>query len=159
MNATLHTTKIIRSAHNLFPPDQALLWLPGLAGDETPYCTYNEHRADLRYDNRRSDWMPEQDQNGATYIPPYPVSNETHIAWHTNVCPPYPYHPVPLVRTLSALELSELGRNVTELLGEKPDAHADPVKVLRNDHKPYVLAALARMGLLPGSSLTLRPYS
>ncbi|MES2657983.1 MAG: hypothetical protein V4689_05165 [Verrucomicrobiota bacterium] len=159
MNATLQNSKPVRPAHPLYPADQALLWLPGLSGDEAAYCSYNEFRADPSYDRRRYNLLPECDRNGAHYIPPYPVSNETHISWHTNVSPPYPYHSVPLARTLSQEELADLGSTVIHLMKRSPKGWPDPVKVLRNDNKTFVLAALARMNLLPGRTSTLRPYN
>lgn len=158
MNAILNAPYQSRSAHSLFPPDQAFLWLPGFCGEQSPYCTYNEFRADRLHDNRRFYMLPEVDENGAHYIPPYPVSLETHISWHTQVNPPFPYHPVPINRTLNSDELKELGRNVMILLDINPSPDADPLAVLINDHKPYVLAALAQMDLLPSRSTMLQPY-
>ncbi|GAA5126446.1 hypothetical protein JIN84_15500 [Luteolibacter yonseiensis] len=149
MNASLASDPTIPSAHDLFPSSQAFLWLPGFAGEERAYCTYNEFRdTPLSVNQRRFHLLPEQDDNGAPYVPPFPVSRETHICWHTNVRPPYPYHPVPLARSLSPEEFADLGRKVTELAGENPAAYPDPVAVLRNQNKTYILAALAGMGLL-----------
>lgn len=160
MNA-MHTADLtIPSAHDLFPADQVFLWLPGFAGDERAYCTYNEFRdAPLAISQRRLHLLPEQDDNGASYAPPFPVSRETHISWHTNVRPPYPYHPVPLARSLSQEELTELGSKVIELLGESPQSHPDPAAVLRNQNKTYILAAMAGMGLLADRAFTLRQAS
>jgi hypothetical protein len=160
MNSLHNADLTIPSAHDLFPPDQVFLWLPGFAGDERAYCTYNEFRdTPLALDQRRLHLLPEQDDNGASYIPPFPVSRETHITWHTNVRPPYPYHPVPLARSLSAEELEELGRKVIELLGENPEAHSDPASVLRNQNKTYVLAAMAGMGWLSDRAMAFRPVA
>jgi len=139
-----------RTAHPLFPADQAFLWLPGFSGEHSPYCTYNEFRADPPAgDHRRFNRLPEHDSNGARFIPPYPVSRETHIAWHTNVNPPYPYHPVPLRHSLSAGELEELARTVSALMNERAGIDGNPLAVLNNNHKSYILTALATMGLLP----------
>ena len=160
MNALHNADRTTPSAHDLFPADQVFLWLPGFAGDERAYCTYNEFReTQVGISQRRFHLLPEQDDNGASYVPPFPVSRETHITWHTNVRPPYPYHPVPLARSLSQDELTELGRKVIELLGEGPQAHADPAAVLRNQNKTYIFAALAGMGLLPDRALAFRPVS
>jgi len=158
MNSLHSADPTIPSAHDLFPPDQVFLWLPGFSGDERAYCTYNEFRDTPSAVNpRRFHLLPEQDDNGASYVPPFPVSRETHIMWHTNVRPPYPYHPVPLARSLSPDELAELGRKVIGLLVEKPEAHPDPMNVLRNQNKTYILAALAGMGLLSDRTMAFRP--
>lgn len=158
---SLHTANLtVPSAHDLFPVNQVFLWLPGFAGDEQAYCTYNEFReTPLAPSQRRFHLLPEQDDNGASYAPPFPVSRETHITWHTNVRPPYPYHPVPLARSLSSEELTELGRKVIELLGEGADSHPHPMNVLRNQNKTYVLAALAGMGLLSDRTMAFRPVA
>lgn len=150
MNPPLNVGKRTRSAHPLFPSTQAFLWLPGFSGDERPYCTYNEFRDHPGgFDRRRSDFLPLQDENGASYIPPFPVSPETHISWHTNLTPPYPYHPVPVARTLTSDEIEELGERVIRLQRENPDAFPDARDILWNEHKSSVLAALAEMELLP----------
>jgi hypothetical protein len=160
MNALHNANLTTPSAHDLFPADQVFLWLPGFAGDERAYCTYNEFRdTPLAISQRRFHFLPEQDANGASYAPPFPVSRETHISWHTNVRPPYPYHPVPMARTLSEEELTELGRKVIELLGEDAQAYPAPVTVLRNQNKTYILAALAGMGLLADRALAFRPVA
>ncbi|RYD17877.1 MAG: hypothetical protein EOP88_24540 [Verrucomicrobiaceae bacterium] len=129
--------------------------MPGFAGDRRPYCTYNVFR-DLPdgANERLFDTLPHYDGNGACFVPPYPVSAETHIMWHTNVVPPFPYHPVPLARTLSTGEIDELGRNVIRMLGEKEDRFGDPQEVLRNDCKFHILAVLAEMKLLPTAAVT-----
>ncbi len=141
----------VRTAHTLFPADQSFLWLPGFTGEEHPYCTYNNESPtdSVGSDSSSFNLLPLADEKGTYHTPPFPVSSETHISWHTNVTPPYPYHPVPVVHPLSAQELDELGRNVIELLDEKSEAYPDPRIVLKNNHKSYILAALARMDLLP----------
>lgn len=143
-----------KSAHPLFPPHQVFLWLPGLAGDERPYCTYNEFRPNVDLlDFRRSNLLPEEDDNGAHFVSPYPVSQETHICWHTNVSPPYPYHPIPISRSLSPIEIEQLGEAVAELSGAANPSSA-PQATLINRNKHYILSALARMDLLPTGGVT-----
>lgn len=139
-----------RSAHTCFPPSQAFLWLPGFAGEQQPYCSYNEFREHPgAFDRRRAELQPERDSNGAFYIPPFPVSRETHISWHTNVTPPYPYHPIPLTLTLSTEETVDLGRRVMDLLGSNTPSRSDPREILRNEYKCAILVALAEIKLLP----------
>jgi hypothetical protein len=159
MNAILNTDYCAQSAHPLFPPDQTFLWLPGFKGKETAYCTYNEFRPDRRHENSSINMMSELDDNGACYTPPYPVSLETHISWHTDVSPPYPFHPVPITRSLSPEDLIELGKNVIQLRDGSVNEECNPLSVIRNDHKPFILAALAHMGLLPERTVTLQLYS
>ncbi|MES2657980.1 MAG: hypothetical protein V4689_05150 [Verrucomicrobiota bacterium] len=157
MNALLEDPDTLRPAHTLFPPDQPLLWLPGFPGEEVPYCSYNGHRADPTSSGRGLNLLPQCDRNGAFYHPPYPVSPETHITWHTNVSPPYPFHPVPLARSLSPSELADVAHKVIELMEEAPEVYPDPIKVLRNQYKPYIVATLARMRLLPERTHALHP--
>lgn len=112
-----------------------------------PYCTYNvfrENPGDVRLFRHE----PDLDSNGASFAPPFPVSVETHIAWHTNVIPAFPFHPVPLTRTLASEEMDDLGRRVICLLGEKEEHFGDAKAVLRNDYKFHILAVLAEMDLL-----------
>ena len=141
----------VKSAHPLFPPDQVFLWLPGLPGDQVAHCTYNESR-----DNPgpsvgpRTRRLPVRDANHASFAPPYRVSAESFIAWHTGVTPPFPFHPVPIARTLGAGELEELGRRVHMLATNNADAPGNPLQVLRNNCKCFVLAVLAEMGYLAG---------
>ncbi len=136
-------------ANTLFAATQPFLWLPGFSGQETPYCSYNEYRSDDSGDRGYHTPVTACDSNGARFVPLYPVSPETHVTWHTDVSPPYPYHPVPLARTLSLEEMGDLGRMVMELMDEPLESDEDPVAVLRNQRKSFVLAALARMNLLP----------
>jgi hypothetical protein len=143
---------VIEPAHLLFPPDQAFLWLPGLPGDQVAYCTYNESRCNPEsVESRRMSRKPDRDENQALYAPPFRVSTATSIAWHTNVTPPFPFHPVPIARSLSAAELKTLGRRVLSLANPDTDQHGDPLQFLRNDRKCLVFAALAEMGYLAGS--------
>ena len=145
----MNASKPTKSAHPLYPSEQAFLWLPGFAGPERPYCSYNEYREHPGgFDKRRYDFLPSRDENGAFYITPFPVSPETHISWHTNVVPPYPYHPVPILRTLSEDELDELGRRVHAMVEQGEDSSDDVQAALRNQHKTLILAALAEMKLL-----------
>ena len=149
------TAVAIKPAHLLFPPDQAFLWLPGLPGDQVAYCTYNESRGNPEStETTESRWIsrkPDRDENQALYAPPFRVSTATYIAWHTNVTPPFPFYPVPIVRSLSAAELETLGRHVLFLANPNTDLHGDPLQFLRNDRKCLVFAALAEMGYLAGS--------
>ena len=141
----------IQAAHPLFPADQAFLWLPGLPGDQVAHCTYNEARGiPGSREYRRTNRGPLRDENQVSYAPPFPVSSETSIAWHTNVTPPFPFHPIPIARTLSATEMEGLGRRVHFLANQNADECTNPLHILRNDRKCYVLAALAEMGLLAG---------
>lgn len=137
-----------RSAHPLFSSDQAFLWLPGFAGDMRPYCTYNAFRSPDGLEIHSSSFQPDHDGNGACFMPPFPVSVETHIAWYTNVTPAFPFHPVPLTRTLAVEEMDHLGWRVISMLGEKEENFQDPKAVLRNDYKFHILAVLADMDLL-----------
>lgn len=144
------TSITIKAAHPLFPPDQAFLWLPGLPGEQAAYCTYNETGNSGPAEQRRILRRPERDQNQALYAPPHRVSPESFIAWHINVTPPFPFHPVPIARTLSAAELTELGRRAHGIANPHTALDGDPLKILRNDRKCFVLAVLAEMGLLAG---------
>ena len=141
----------VKSAHPLFPPDQVFLWLPGLPGDQVAHCTYNECRDNQDPSvSRRGRRLPVRDTNHASFAPPYRVSAESFIAWHTGVTPPFPFHPVPIARTLGAAELEALGRRVHLLVTNNADAPSNPLQVLRNSCKCFVLAALAEMGYLAG---------
>lgn len=141
------------SAHPLFPPDQVFLWLPGFEGEERAYCSYNEIPSQTESVQSRNN--PQKDDQGTIFAPPYPVSYETNISWHTDVSPPYPYHPVPIARSLSSAEMTVLARQVTDLLDDPAEKTDDPLSILRNSRKCYILAALARFGLLPGPVPTL----
>jgi hypothetical protein len=146
-------TATISPAHPLFPAHQAFLWLPGLPGDQNPYCSYNERHPS--HGMRGDRWVSGEslhDANMAPYAPPYPVSPETFITWHTNVSPPFPFHPVPIARSLSGSEMEELARRVAKRMNLKPDAFRHPLQVLKNDSKCFVLASLADMGLLAGTT-------
>lgn len=141
----------VQPAHPLFPADQAFLWLPGLPGTQAAHCTYNESRGiPGSREYRRTSRRPLHDENQVCYAPPFSVSSETCIAWHTNVTPPFPFHPIPISRTLSTAEMEGLGRRVHFLANQNADECTNPLQILRNDRKCYVLAALAEMGLLAG---------
>lgn len=151
-------------AHRLYSPDQAFLWLPGFEGEKEPYCTFNEFcGSPLAMDFRRMNRFPAVDESGTCFAPPYPVSNETFICWHTNVCPPYPYHPVPILRPLTIREFVFLGSIVMELTGNRLDT-SNPTRFLTNRHKAVILVGLAEMelldtnhqliGTIPGAALT-----
>ena len=53
----------------------------------------------------------------------FAVSPETYIAWHTDVSPAFPFHPVPILRELSDAEMFDLTRHV-ERLGDLPPAES-----------------------------------
>lgn len=143
-----------KPAHPLFPSDQVFLWLPGLPGEQLAHCTYNEARGiPGSLDFRRTNRLPLFDENQVRYALPFPVSSATCIAWHTNFMPPFPFHPIPIARSLSAAEMENLGRRVHFLANKSADDSANPLQILRNDRKCYVLAALAEMGLLAGRVL------
>lgn len=149
-------TSTLSPAHPLFPVHQAFLWLPGLPGDQTPFCSYNE-RPDPA-DSRAASWTGAEirrDANLAPYSPPFPVSSETYIAWQTNVSPPFPFHPIPVVSSLSPRQMEDLAQRVMKQQNLSADSTRSPLHSLRNDSKCAVLTALTEMGLL---SKTLTPY-
>lgn len=140
-----------KPAHPLFPADQVFLWLPGLPGEQLAHCTYNEASGiPGTRDFRSTNHLPLVDKNQVSYSPPFPVSAETCTAWHTNVMPPFPFHPIPIARSLSAAEMECLGKRVHFLSNTTADDSTNPLQILRNSRKCYVLAALAEMGLLTG---------
>ena len=143
---------VVKSAHPLFPPDQVFLWLPGLPGEQVAHCTYKEARDFYESSGGR---RPRCDKNRANFAPPYQVSSETYTSWHTDVTPPFPFHPIPIARTLSIAELADLGRRVHFLATNIADMPGNPLQLLRNNRKCFVLAVLAEMGYLAGS--VLRP--
>lgn len=126
-----------QAAHPLFRTEQVFLWLPGLAGDHLPYCTYNEMTGD--------DLEPHHDENHAFYSPPFPVSRETYISWDTQVSPPFPYHAVPIPHSLSPRQMEDLARRVIALMDASPEDFPDPLRVLTNPHKNHIYLALAEM--------------
>ncbi|MEO7099344.1 MAG: hypothetical protein ABI162_08275 [Luteolibacter sp.] len=139
----------VKPAHLLFPAEQVFLWLPGLPGDEVPYCTYNECRGDRSaVEDRWVNGVMLLDERGACYAPPYPVSRETHIMWHTNISPPFPYHAVPLTRSLSHEEIEEIACAVRGLLDVDSQADAASIAILRNDYKSQIQVVLSSLGLL-----------
>ncbi|RYD18841.1 MAG: hypothetical protein EOP88_21175 [Verrucomicrobiaceae bacterium] len=126
--------------------DQAFLWLPGFTDEhEHPYGTLHNESTE---DSHPRDVHLTGAEDQIYQIPPFPVSADSHISWHTDVTPPYPYHPVPVVHALTAGEMDELGLAVIRMMDDTLDLWPDPRLVLRNNHKSYILAALARMGLL-----------
>ncbi|MEO5912892.1 MAG: hypothetical protein ABIS50_01580 [Luteolibacter sp.] len=88
---------------------------------------------------------------GANLSPPFAVSQASYVMWDCESSPPFPYHPVPVARPLSAKEMKELAHQVIEMAGEKLEDHPEPLKMLRNDTKSFVLVLLSRMKLLAGS--------
>ncbi len=139
---SLNRQSVSASAHPLFPKSQAFLWLPGFSGHALPFCSYN-----YRWDSNGelSAKQPVAENGDAPLHPPYPVSQETFIAWNTTVVPPFPYHPVPVVRPLSAVEIGELGKKVAQVCLETEIAG---VHTVRNENKHVILTLLAQMGLL-----------
>ena len=140
------------AAHPLYAVEQVFLWLPGLPGMERPYCTYNsEHRF---FSAWCGVWLyePEKlhDENGAFYSPLFPINPETYICWHLHVSPPVPFHGVPIIHSLSIEEMSELARRALLASEEDPATYPDPLAILRNDRKSFILASLSQMGLLCG---------
>jgi hypothetical protein len=132
-------------AHPLFPAEQAFLWLPGFRGGRLAYCTHNRMPAagstlDSLYPNQLG-----RDENGASYSPLFPVSKETYISWHLNVTPPFPYHAVPIARTLSSAELLELAKRVIALREEKLQDYPQPLQVLTNENKIFIYLSLTAM--------------
>lgn len=149
MTTAIKPTASPSSANPLFPPSQALLWLPGFRGDEQPYCTYNELHGDSGITVPSQDELiRSRDCNGASRATPFPVSRETNICWHTDVRPPYPYHPVPISHTLSPGEMDQLESKVRLKVQETNHAFRDERTVLRNEFKCLILLGLAELGLL-----------
>jgi len=141
-------------AHLLFPPEQVFLWLPGFTGTERAYCSYNEFPGDPDVGAPvENAGQLAQDHHGVSYSPHFPLSRETHIVWHTDVSPPYPYHPVPIARSLSQAEMEALGLKVLEFLGRQADQKSDLFAILRNEHKSHVVAALAKLGQLRSATV------
>ncbi len=141
----------VTPAHPLFPPDQVFLWLPGFPGEELPFCSYNEARnSHLGADGSRSRRAPTRDSNGAYFSPPCPISPQSFILWQNQVSPPFPFHAVPLKRSLSVEEMKELARQVAQVTGCQSDDSPSRLGVIRNDFKAYILSILSRMGVLAG---------
>jgi len=142
------------SAHPLYIPEQAFLWLPGLPGEELPFCSYNaaprKPSREALHETDRRDAKDTRDANGAPLSPPYPVSRETFIAWNTRENPHFPYHPVPLAHTLSEAEMITLGKRVAAILGLDPKnpLSPDPLQLLKDENKPEITTALSNLGLL-----------
>lgn len=137
---SLSRQSVRASAHPLFAPTQAFLWLPGFSGHAVPFCSYNH-----RWDSDGTEEDAVSPGTGIPLHPAYPVSQESFIAWNTTVVPPFPYHPVPVVRPLTAAEMAELGGQVAETCLQPLAEGTHPV---RNENKHVILMLLARMGLL-----------
>ncbi|RYD38836.1 MAG: hypothetical protein EOP85_16830, partial [Verrucomicrobiaceae bacterium] len=138
---SLNRQSVSASAHPLFPQTQAFLWLPGFSGHALPFCSYN-----FRWDSDEEEVAKEVAvEDDAPLRPAHPVSQETFIAWNTTVVPPFPYHPVPVVRPLSTEEIEDLGTKVKELCHETT---LDGAHAVRNENKCAILSILAQMGLL-----------
>lgn len=139
-------------AHPLYPVEQVFLWLPGFRSKERPYCTYNAAQETSVPAGARI-YQAERlhDLNGAFYSPLFPINPGTYICWHLHVSPPYPFHGLPITRSLSAADMGELAQRVLLVSEENPTACSDPLALLRNDWKSFILASLSSMGLLSGS--------
>ena len=127
--------------HPLFPADQIFLWLPGLSSSRFAFCT----------GNKLPEPSPGEGQDlEISSSPPFPVSPATFIAWDAEIEPPCPYHPIPVARALSSVEMDQLARRVIQLAGEDDTEYPHRRHVLRNEKKCIILAALAEMGCLSG---------
>lgn len=140
------------AAHPLYPVEQVFLWLPGFPGKERAYCTDNAAQGisvssgpPIYHDDRL------HDRNGAFHAPRFAINPGTYICWHLHVSPPVPFHGVPINGSLSTAEIGELAQQVLLASGEEPAMYPDPLKLLRNDRKCFILVSLSRMGLLSGS--------
>jgi hypothetical protein len=138
-------------AHPLYPVDQVFLWLPGFPGKERPYCTYNAAQG-ISVASGTQLYQAERlhDGNGAFYVPRFAINPGTYICWHLHTSPPVPFHGVPVTRSLSAAEMDKLAQRVLLTSGENPAMYPDPLVLLRNEWKSFILASLSRMGLLSG---------
>ena len=137
------------TAHPLYPANQVFLWLPGLPGQELPFCSCNEAPVvSVQGGIVASDVL--HDREGNLYAPPFPVSPHSFVSWHTHVTPPIPFHPVPIKRFLTIAELEGLARKVVEVSGEQISANSHLLSILRNEYKSYILYFLAHMGVLEG---------
>ena len=124
-----------------FPPDQVFLWLPASEGEEYAYCS----------DNHVSPKAAEKNPL-ETHYPSISLKRfGSRIQWHMDVSPSS-YHPIPIVHSLSADEMKILSVKVIELLDDPAENPTNSLTILRNDRKSFVLAALAKLGLLPQSS-------
>lgn len=126
-----------KRAHSLFPVDQAILWIPGFAGYETPYCSQNI----LEEAGHMQPWDDQQSSRTR-----FAVSPETYIAWHTDVSPAFPFHPVPILRELSDAEMLDLTRHV-ERLGDLPPDPRNPLFTLHAGRLGLIYRALAEMNI------------
>lgn len=149
----LETAAASLPAHPLYPVDQVFLWLPGFPGEERPYCTYNAAQGTSASAGVRL-YQAERlhDKNGAFYSPLFPINLGTYICWHLHVSPPFPFHGLPITRSLSAEEMGELAQRVLLACEQDPATCPDPLSLLRNDRKCFILASLSVMGLLSGST-------
>lgn len=138
--------------HPLFPASQAFLWLPGLAGKEVPFCSYNMRPCDdAEPDVQPLSEADAADANGAPFCPPFQISTRTFVAWDERSWPAFPYYPIPIRRTLAAEEIQQIGRRVLRLVGLECAPDLDPLQVLKNDYKCYVFAVLSRLEMLTGT--------
>ena len=119
-------------AHPLFPVSQPILWLPGLPGPRSAFCSYNR--------------LGEGRARKGSLSAPFSVSPASFISWHTDLSPALPFHPVPISRLLSHQELERLSHLVIFELGILPEP-GPPLHVLRSDAKTAIFRALAAMGV------------
>lgn len=142
-----------QGAHPLYPVEQVFLWLPGFRGTDRPYCTYNAAQGISALVGVQL-YQPEQlhDKNGAFYSPLFPINQGSYICWHLHVSPPIHFHGLPITRSLSAADMGELAQQVLLASAEDPATCSDPLSLLCNDWKCYILASLSLMGLLSGSA-------
>ncbi len=142
--------KVPPAAHPLYPANQVFLWLPGSPGLELPFCSCNHESPETPIATRVFTSENLHDSEGNLHAPPFPVSHQTFVSWHTHVTPPLSFHPVPITRFLSIAEMEELARKVLEVSGEELSRNAHLLSILSNEYKSYILHFLARMDLLEG---------
>lgn len=130
-------SNVPKRAHSLYPVDQAILWIPGFAGYETPYCSQNI----LEEAGHMQPWDDQQSSRTR-----FAVSPETYIAWHTDVSPAFPFHPVPILRELNDAEMLELTKHV-ERLGDLPPDPRNPLFTLHAGRLGLIYRALAEMNI------------
>ncbi|MEO7100211.1 MAG: hypothetical protein ABI162_12680 [Luteolibacter sp.] len=132
-----------------FPSDQVFLWLPESEGEESAYCSGNNV-------------LPKAAEVNPSEAPFTSISLKrfgSHIRWQMGFSPSSPYHPVPVAHSLSADEMKMLSVKVIELLDDPDENPTNPLAILRNDRKSFILAALAKLGLLPQPSAPLSASS
>ncbi|MES2922540.1 MAG: hypothetical protein V4819_13390 [Verrucomicrobiota bacterium] len=144
--------KVTPAAHPLYPSHQVFLWLPGMAGQELPFCSCNREAPGIAIEDGVFASDDLHDSEGNLHAPPFPVSHRTFVSWHTHLTPPVSFHPVPIKRFLSISEMEDLARKVLEVSGEELSGNAHLLSILRNEYKCYILYFLARSGLLDNTT-------